>query len=552
MFSDKKSSLFSSQKKSSNNSFVLSALKEISRTLSHNGAEKFSSSGNDFVDQFSKLGLYRSPRPFSEIVKDSEILWAADRELSVKFALYLRVIPRKVKYFNNISSEEVQKGGELKHEAIMRFIWLHTKDSDIFWKNIEIFIAAGSWHDVFTMLQYDLVYNGWEGKVLNWTKFGNLILSGLENDNTVELVKKYLPQIKSKTACKTVESQANLLIAKWICSFLFGKKENSFTYKQYRQLKASGTAHQWQQLISQKQFERIDFGKIHGRALNLLVRSKFLENQGLKEKYTEWAKKPEQKEIKYTGFVHELFQNLPQGIHNVEESTQLTINGQFNTLVSKGRPEKASKLIVVRDTSGSMKSIAAGTKSSSFDIAKALALYFSEFLTGYFSDCFIEFNSGAVLHKWKGNSPIEKWFNDKCDAYGSTNFQGAINLFVQLKNQGIPEEDFPTGILCVSDGEFNPAQLGKTNVQTSLEKLKNAGFSKEYLEKFTIILWNIPNGYYGNPRVTFETFGDVPNVFYMSGYSATNVSFVVDNEVKTAKDLFDAAMNQEILNMVKI
>lgn len=549
MFDSKQKSLFST---SSNNSFVNSAMKQSSRTLSGNGAEKFSSSGNSFVDQFSSLSIYRKPRPFSEIEKDCETSWAENKELAVKFALYLRVIPREVKFFDGTSTQEVQKGGELKHEAIMRFLWLHHKDSETFWNNIGLFIAAGSWHDVFTMLQYDLVHHGWKGRVLNWEKFGNLILSGLENSNTVNLVKKYLPQIKTKSACSTVESQANTLIGKWVCSLLFGSKENSYTYKQYRKLKASGTAHEWQQLISRKQFERIDFGKIHGRALNLLVRSKFLENQGLKEKYTEWAKKPEQKEIKYTGFVHELFQNLPQGIHNVEESTQLTINGQFNTLVSKGRPEKASKLIVVRDTSGSMKSIATGTKSSSFDIAKALALYFSEFLTGYFSDCFIEFNSGAVLHKWKGNSPIEKWFNDKCDAYGSTNFQGVINLFVQLKNQGIPEEDFPTGILCVSDGEFNPAQLGKTNVQTSLEKLKNAGFSKEYLEKFTIILWNIPNGYYGNPRVTFETFNDVPNVFYMSGYSASNVSFAINNEIKTANDLFLEAMNQELLNRVKV
>src|SRR5690606_28258215 len=121
-------------------------------------------------------------------------------------------------------------------------------------------------------------------------------------------LKKYLPQIKATSACTTVESQADTLIGKWICSLLFGTKDNETgsTYKRYRKLKSGGTAHEWQQLISQRKFDRIDFSKIHGRALNLLVRSKFLANQGLADKYAAWVAKPET-EVKYTGFVHELF-----------------------------------------------------------------------------------------------------------------------------------------------------------------------------------------------------------------------------------------------------
>lgn len=78
---------------------------------------------------------------------------------------------------------------------------------------------------------------------------------------------------------------------------------------------------------------------------------------------------------------------------------------------------------------------ATGTKVSSYDIGKALALYFSEFLTGPFSNCFMEFANDCRLCKWYGNTPIEKWFNDHSEAYGSTNFQSVIDLFIKIKNR---------------------------------------------------------------------------------------------------------------------
>jgi hypothetical protein len=139
----------------------------------------------------------------------------------------------------------------------MRMIWLHMNAPKTFWNNVTLMIAVGSWKDIFTMLQYDLVYNGWEGRKLNWDKFGKLIVAGLADENQNNLLKKYLPQIKARSACKTVESQADSMIAKWICSLLYGNKENaSSTYKMYRKLKTSGTAHEWQKLISQGKHEK--------------------------------------------------------------------------------------------------------------------------------------------------------------------------------------------------------------------------------------------------------------------------------------------------------
>lgn len=555
MFDSKKTKLWTNDVKttsvkSKSNAFVDTAMKNSAETVSGNGAKKYKEHSNDFVTQFNMLGTYKTPRTFSEIEKDQEKLWANNKLLTVAFSLYLRMITRKTDVFG-AKTKEPQRGGELKHEGIMRMIWLHMKAPKTFWKNVTLLITVGSWKDIFTMLKYDLVHHGWEGKQLNWDKFGKLILGGLNDENQMNLLKKYLPQIKSKSACKTVDAQANTMIAKWICSLVYGNKEGN-SYKQYRKMKSSGTAHEWQQLISQGKHDLIDFNKVHGRALNKMVRSKFLENQGLTEKYENWVSN-DSTDVKYTGFVHELFENLPQNLSALTKGKQETINKQFNTLVekAKGTEDRNTSLIVVRDTSGSMSSTAKGTNMSSYDIAKAMALYFSEYLTGHFEDAWIEFNNDAKMHKWKGAKPLEKWYNDHSSYIGGTNFQSVVNLFVRLKKQGVSESDFPTGILCISDGEFNSAQLNKTNVETAKDNLRRAEFSNEYVENFVICLWNIPNGYYRDSTPKFETFDEMSNIFYMSGYSASTVQFLM-NDIKTASDLFTEAMNQEVLNLVQL
>jgi hypothetical protein len=407
------------------------------------------------------------------------------------------------------------------------------------------------------MLSYDLQYNGWEGRLLDWNKFGQLILAGLENPQHSELIKKYLPQIKANSKCKTLEAQADNLIAKWICSLLFGgktAKDSYKNYRSYRNLKASGTAHEWQKLISQRKFLSIDFSTIHGRALAQLVSGKFLANQKLEEKYEEWIKgKPI---APFTGFVHELFKKLPTKQYQIE-----TLNAQFKGLVNtaKQKAELSTSMIVVRDTSGSMGAEATGAKSSCFNVAKAIALFFSEMLPdGCFANSWIEFNSTAVMHQWKGSTPYEKWVNDRSSYIGSTNFQSVINLFATIKKEGIPENEFPSGIICISDSEFNPTQLGKTNVEQALTTLTNAEFSKEYVDNFKIVLWNLQSNY-GGAGNKFETYGgDVKNVYYFSGFDGAVIAFLTGSENKTektpstAEELFFAAMQQEILQKVQV
>lgn len=549
MFEQKQSSLLNSD-----NKFVKEGLKVSSEITSENGAKKYSTTGNDFVDNFASISYFKELRLYNEVAKDMQLLWSQNPLLCIKLTVYIRLITRKTRIIKSKSYEElnIQRGAGLKNEGILRILWIAINHPNTFKANIPYFIAAGSYKDIIQLLSIDLQYNGWNNRNLDWDFLGNVLFVGLANPNTTHLVRKYLPTIRTNKKCTTLESQADTLIGRWIASRVFHQESNkNQRLKCYRQMKSQGKAHQWQQLISQQLYDQINFDTIAGRALSLLVNSKFLENHNLVENYKKWIF--EKDTANFTGFVFELFKEIDKTYP--EDYKIATINAQFNKLLEGTNIQ--SNLLVVRDTSGSMSANAIGCSVSADCIAKSLALYFSYFLKGEFANTFAEFNETCVLHQWKGNNPVEKYINDDTSAIASTNFQSVIDLFIRLHYEGVPEEDFPTGILCISDGELDNCG-SETNFQKALNRLRMDDFSEEYVNNFKIILWDIPNSYYGVSSMKFEDFADSPNFFYISGYDPSVVTFILGGDnpkfkaPKTAEELFLTAMNQDILNKLTI
>lgn len=564
-FEKKLSSLMKIDKETENQ-FLKEGLKETSVVSSGNGAKKYSTTGNDFVDNFAAISYFKEPRSYEEVAKDMELLWSQNPVLCLKLAVYIRLVTRKskiVKDDGTIEELEVQRGQGLKNEGIMRMLWLAINQPLTFKTNFACFLAAGSWRDIFQMLSLDLQYHGWEHRKLDWNFFALVIGAGIINPETTHLVRKYMPTIRTNKKCKTLEAQADTLIGRWLAKIFSPDLEKESAYKAYRKMKSEGKAHQWQQQISQRLYDSLNFDLIAGRALALLVGSNFLKNHNLEEKYSEWVmSKPV---AKYTGFVFELFAPLGNGYrcNHIEPYKEATINAQFAQLVNTGKDgvNTESSLLVVRDTSSSMTRKGRGCNVSSYDIGKSMALYFSSFLKGPFANSFAEFADTCKLHQWKGETPVDKYINDRCEAYGSTNFQSVIDLFIKLKEQGVDEVDFPTGLLLVSDGELNPSGYrgnDATNFQTAIKRLRDAGFSDEYVSNFKLIMWDIPNDYYGGDNaVKFEDFADAPNFFYLSGYDPSAIAFILGTSYtkaspKNAEELFQAAMNQELLNRLKV
>lgn len=558
MFEKRVKSLLDSKTKNEQNPFVKEAMKITHETLSGNGALKYSTSGDDFVDNFAAISYFKEPRSYQEVAKDMQQLWSQDPLKCLKLAVYIRMITRKTQIKNKIL--EVQRGQGLRNEGIMRILWLAINHPTTFAHNLYLFIAAGSWKDVITMLNLDLQFHGWEGRKLDWKLFRTIIFAGLENSSTTHLVRKYLPTIRTNSKAKTLEAQADTIIGRWLAKSIFDNVDKILAYKLYRTMKSQGMAHQWQQKISKQLYKEIEFDKIAGRALQLLVNSKFLQNHDLYKDYMEWIHS--KSTAKFTGFVFELFSPLDKircsfkgyKYENISESVKATINAQFAGLIQTSKVDTQSRFLVARDISGSMTSKAKGCNMSSYSIAKAMALYFSEFLTGPFANCYIEFADECQMVEWKGDTPVDKWINDTNSDFGSTNFLEIAKIFIRLKQAGITESDFPEGLLCVSDGEYDTCGAKTTNFQLFRELLEDAGFSKEYVNNFKLVLWDIPNEYYGKSKPTFEEFADAPNCFHISGYDPSVISFLMGKGVNpcNSKELFEAAMNQALLNYLKV
>ena len=551
MFDERLHSLFGSN----------SPVKKVEYTTSGNGALKLTSTGDPFVDQFGLISQYRQLRPYSSISKDMQELWNIDPMYTLKLLFYIRLITRKVKFSNGTETSKVQKGAGLRHEAFMRMLWLAVNHSDVFYKNLPLFITIGSWKDIIQLMSYDLQYHGWDNKVLDFNKMSDFILAGLENPNTCNLVKKFLPTIKAKSKCRTLESQADTIIGKFLTHKLFdggefSPKLHSKNYHLYRKLKSSGTAHEWQQMISRSQFN-IDFSKVHGRALALLVSGNYLKNHNLEKDYENWIKK--QPVAKFTGFVYELFKGLNL---NSPLYKKYTIDKQFENLIQTAKEGSSteSSFIVARDTSGSMSSNVKGLNISSNDVAKSIALYFSYLLKGKFANSYIEFDRKTELKYWEGNSPSDKYLRNTSCAYGNTNFLSIATLFIEIYKH-TPIEKFPTGLIAISDGEFDSygKDKCKTTFQLFKDRLLKAGFPKDYVDNFKIVLWDIPNAFYSfdEIRPKFESYADTPNFFYMGGFDPAGITFLLGGEVnksipKTPRELFETAMNQEIMDYIQM
>ena len=519
-------------------------------TFSEEGSLKYKSTNDAFVDDFASLSEYKTPREVDDIYDTMKVLWNIDPLLTLKEAFYLRLISRDIK---NIILYKKQIGAGLKYEFIIRMLWLLHNHPNVFKKNLWIIPLVGSWKDLFDILKNNSLFKENKFDSTDDCIYEYIIKSLLDNSpEKINLIKKFLPTIKSNET--TERGKINSCIGRTLAKKLYPSYNRSTQRKLYRKLKSSGNAHSWQQLISQEKFQEIDFNKISGRALSKLSNSKFLENHNLESKFEEWL--VNQKGAKFTGYPYELLQKVNK------DYLKALINKQFLTLLNRF-PKIQSNLISVVDVSGSMTARALGTNKTSYEIAISMAIFFSYFLKGQFSNAWLEFSNQCSICKYDKNTTPYDRFIDAMKAernFGVTNLLSVAKLFASLRNS-IKEEDFPTGIICISDGEFkyfSDCPDYATNFHIFKDILSKAGFSKEFVDNFKIILWDIPNDFYNSNAIPkFESLADESNFFYLAGFDPAGINFLFGTDTKKSApknslELFDSAMDQKILNELRI
>lgn len=553
-----------------NNAFV-NAVNFKSTTFTENGAVTNVSTGSLIVDQFGKAGNFRG-RPIAEVFDDQAKIWAENPEAAMRFPFYLRMITRKVKVNADNETDKVQSGQGARDESFKRLLWIAQEQPEAFYNNIWALPLVGSWKDLWTLMFYDIKENI---KCLNQKAIFEVIAQGLLCDTHVDLIKKYMPRIKSYSKCKTEWTTVTNELAKAFAA------QMGITYKEYNKMKSSGKAHDFQKLICSRNYKDLNWNHIPGRALNLLVSSKFLSNHGLKDNYTKWIM--EQPVAKFTGYVFELAKRLREArgsrsyyysrSTNIPIELKHTLDAQFKGLVDKARADGkiTENVWCCLDTSGSMNQPVKGLKDIyCSDVATSLALFFADLNTGPFHNKVIMFDNVSTPYDMKGESFCDRIMNLPSVGCGGTNFQSAVDEIIKIRkaHPEIPLEQYPTTILVVSDMQFNPVSRGyyggsirkqETNYEYSVNSLKKV-FPSDFVDNMKFIWWDCVSRY-GN--TDYEGDAITSGCTFFSGFDGSIISMLLgedkvidENTGKarnlTAEEIVAKALSQEILNYIKV
>lgn len=525
-----------------------------------NGALSNASTFDAIVDQFGKAGSYRG-RTTSFVFDDQEKLWAENPEYAVKFPFYLRAITRKtmVPQKGNMS----QKGQGARDESFKRFLWLAQEHRDIFEKNIWLLPFVGSWKDIWQLMYYDRTLG--THSVVYDVMFG-ILEDGLKLKETCDLVKKYMPRIKSNKKCTTLWTKEMNKLAKGFANYL------GLSFKEYNHLKAGGLAHKFQQTICAREYDKIQWKQIPGKALLLLTTGKFLENHGLEQAYTDWVLS--QDTIKFTGYPFELLSKLRTATKSrysldtkIPMHVEQTINKQFNQLIENAKDGDGAitgNVWCALDTSGSMTSMVTPSVTA-IDVCMSLGIFFSTLNTGAFHKNVIMFDSHSKVLPLNG---------DFCDmarqipmnAMGSTNFQSVVDEIIRIRRRHpeIPIEDYPQTLLVVSDMQFDPSeefywgstkydeQKTRTNMEACKYKLSQV-FPQDFVDGFKFIWWDCVSRKSDYPA----TIEDTGNYFY-SGFDGSIITQLLGGEAKersanktlTAEEVVEMALGQDIFKLI--
>lgn len=555
------------------NKFLDIAFDKAPFTLSENGAKVYTTTNSAIVDQFSKAGNFRG-RPLAEVFDDQAKIWEENAEAALRFPFYLRMVTRKVKVNADNETDKVQSGQGARDESFKRLLWIAREHPEAFYNNIWALPLVGSWKDLWTLMFYDTKE---KLNCLNQKAIFEIIAQGLLCDTHTDLIKKYMPRIKSYSKCKTDWTRITNELAKSFATHM------GITYKEYNKMKASGNAHDFQKLICSRNYKDLNWNHIPGRALNLLVSSKFLTNHNLRDEYTQWILK--QPVAKFTGYVFELAKRLREaivgsyyvydrkGTPNIPIELKHTLDAQFKGLVDKARADgKINENVwCCLDTSGSMNQQVNGLKGIyCSDVATSLALFFADLNTGPFHNKVIMFDNVSTPYDMKGESFCDRVLSLPNVSCGGTNFQSAVDEIIKIReaHPEIPLEQYCTTILVVSDMEFNPSNRSyyggsirqqETNFEYSKRALKKV-FPEDFVDNMKFIWWDVASRY-GNSH--YEGKSIEPGCTFLSGFDPSIITMlmgetrVIDEktgEVRqmTAEELVAKALSQEILNYIKL
>jgi len=200
-----------------------------------------------------------------------------------------------------------------------------------------------------------------------------------------------------------------------------------------------------------------------------------------------------------------------------------------------------TRCVVMSDVSGSM----SGTPMM---VSIAFGILVSQLTHDAFRDLVLTFDTDPVFHSLKDKRNFVEKVESLKDAPwgGSTNFEGAMNLIIDIveKNK-LSEDEIPQSLLVVSDMQFNKAVglrsrrrgsgwgTAYDNIKEMFKALGLRMYGRE-VSPPQIIFWNVRENTVGYPAGA-----DEEGVTLLSGYSPSLLKFIFSGELEEEVEVVD-------------
>lgn len=490
--------------------FVEKLKEELNVSVTENGAVGYATTGKNLLDMNFKISSYRN-KSDQEIIVDFKKAWYEDKELAIKFLFYVRDA-REGAGERRLFRVVLKEIGDELDERVFDWIMKYGRADDLFVLINNVKLG----NEMLLYIKNQLIKDG----------------EAMQKGEPCSLLAKWMPS-------ENTSSDETKKLAKQIRKFL---KLNS---KEYRQMLS--TLRKYLDVTERKlcanEWSEVDYEKVSSQA-NLKYNSAFLRHD--EQRRREYLGKLEKGEAKINSsvlFPHDIvhkYKNERYWYNNKVKSKDAALEGMW-----KGLPDYVngeSKILVVRDGSGSMESSVGNTTTTALDVATALSIYFSEKQEGEFKDKFITFSANPKFIDLSNydnlHDKLERcYYEDECS---NTDIEKTFDLVLKTAvNNHLEQKDIPD-LLIISDMEFDEARgyYARHNdtklFQVIGEKFNRAGYNLPKL-----IFWNV-NSRTGTIPVKQNDNG----VILVSGFSPAVTKMVLSNELDPYKALL-SILNSE-------
>lgn len=474
-------------------------------SITENGALGYANTLEPLVDFNYKVAGYRRAFP-EDIIKDFVQAFYGDREYATKYLFFLRDIRGGLgeRRTFRICLQYLVKSHKELALAIMGLIPEYGRYDDLL-----VYVDSDLCDDVCDYIKEQLDKD----------------LKAMEKGEEVSLLAKWLPSNNTSSA----ESRR-------LARIITGKLR--MPPEKYRRVlkKLRNYIEVTEAKISRNKWDQVDYEKVPAKASLKYDKAFAKHDKARRIDYFEKVLNGEAK-IKATGLmpyeiVHRIFGQCISVSCNEDLLTELS----WQKLVEEGFENEwgLEDCIVVADTSGSMMSLATGSRITAMEVCYSLAVYFAQILKGPFKDKVITFSARPkFIELTKGNNLKEKLEIMKAySEIANTNIEAVFNLILEeaVKNH-CKQEELPKQVLIISDMEFDSARADHTPMERLFEtierKYNEAGYKLPRL-----IFWNLCGRTDTIPMVENEN-----GIALLSGFSQNAIKIAAE---KTEKDPYGA------------